>query len=214
MTNTYFTGIPCRNGHIAPRYTIGNRCVECKAEKDRRHYDKRADAIKARTAAYYQKNYEAELQARRDYHARMKDDPEYQAKRRAYMQEHRERLLVIQRARSATPEEKARRAAKRKEDAHKYRGYEQKRRARLKNAIPKWYGELDEFVFREAAELCVLRERATDIPWDVDHIIPMLARRASGLHCAMNVQVIPTLLNRRKNNRMLLTEPLEWLAHV
>ena len=211
---TYMTGEPCRNGHIAPRYVHNGRCVECKAAKDRRNYERTRAAKMAKSRAWYAANREENIAVKRAYHARMKDDPEYQAKRRAYMQEHRERLAALRRAKAATPEEKARRAAKRKENAHKYRGYEQKRRARLKNAIPKWYGEFDEFVMREAAELCDRRERATGIPWDVDHMIPMLARRASGLHCATNVQVIPTLLNRRKNNRMLLTEPLEWLAHV
>jgi hypothetical protein len=26
----YFTGTPCCNGHIAPRYTLGRTCAECK----------------------------------------------------------------------------------------------------------------------------------------------------------------------------------------
>jgi len=212
MTATYFTGEPCRNGHIAPRRVSDKRCVECKSAKDRRNYERYAEVRKAAASAYYYANHEAAKEYRREYF--QKNREQGLLDRKANWAANRERYLERKRAKAATPEEKARRAAKRKEDAHKYRGYEQKRRARLKNAIPKWYGELDDLVFQEAAELCDRRERATGIPWDVDHMIPMLARRASGLHCATNVQVIPTLLNRRKNNRMLLTEPLEWLAHV
>lgn len=207
------TANPCRNGHVAPRNAEG-RCIECKREKDARYYARHTEELRAKSAAWYNENHERGTAARRAYHAKMQGLPEYEAPRKAHYAANRERYVVAKRERGATPEEKARRAAKRKQDAHKYRGYEQKRRARQKNAIPKWYGELDEFVFKEAAELCVLRERATGAPWDVDHMIPMLARKASGLHCAANVQVIPTLLNRRKNNRMLLTEPLEWLQHI
>ncbi len=32
----YETGVPCKRGHIAPRYTINHVCVQCNAEKYRR----------------------------------------------------------------------------------------------------------------------------------------------------------------------------------
>lgn len=34
----YFTGVPCRNGHIAERQTRDAKCLECKRSKDRRYY--------------------------------------------------------------------------------------------------------------------------------------------------------------------------------
>lgn len=214
MTDTYNTGKPCRNGHLAPRYVIGGRCVQCKSEKDARHYARHGDATRARAAKWYADNLEEATATRRAYHQRMKGIESYEAPRRAHHEANREIYNQRKRAKGATPERKAERAAKRKEEAHKYRGYEQKRRARFLRAVPKWYGELDEFVMKEAAELCALREHTTGVTWDMDHMIPMLARKASGLHCASNIQVIPTLLNRRKNNRMLLTEPLEWLRQL
>ena len=30
----YFTGIPCRHGHTAERYTLGGQCVDCTARRD------------------------------------------------------------------------------------------------------------------------------------------------------------------------------------
>lgn len=212
MTRTYFTGEPCRNGHIAPRYVGDKRCVECKREKDARHYALHGDTTRKRANARHAANREERVAQMREHHARKKADPRYQAVRQAYMTKHRDRLLDIQRERESTPEAKALKAGKKREQAHRYRAYEQKRRAA--HRTPKWFGELDEFALREAAELCMLRERATGAAWEVDHMIPLLARRASGLHCAVNFQVIPTLLNRRKNNRMLLTVPCEWISQL
>lgn len=212
MTATYYTGKPCRNGHDSPRYIATGLCVECKRGKTKRHYDKHAEVRKVKSSAYYYENHERGKAVRQAY---------YQANRevgliyrRDQWAKNRERYLAQKRERNATPEAKAAKAAKRKEQAHLYRGYEQKRRARLKGAIPKWYGELDDFAFEHAAELCDLRRKATGLAWEVDHMIPLLATRATGLHWHANIQVIPQRLNRQKNRRMILTQPREWIAHA
>ena len=36
----YFTGDPCRNGHLSPRY-MGGRCIQCNRDRTRRTADKR-----------------------------------------------------------------------------------------------------------------------------------------------------------------------------
>jgi len=36
----YFTGDPCRNGHLSPRYTDG-QCIQCSRDRHRRTADKR-----------------------------------------------------------------------------------------------------------------------------------------------------------------------------
>jgi hypothetical protein len=211
---TYATGKTCHNGHDSPRYTATGLCVACKAAKDRRFVERYPNAKKDNAAAWYVANREQGLATRRAYHERRKGDPDYESVRKAYQVEHYDRLRNLQRAKNSTPEAKAAKAAKRKAEAHLYRGYEQKRRARLKGAVPPWFGELDELVLAEAAELCVRRAAAMGLPWEIDHMIPLLATRASGLHCASNVQVIPQWLNRTKNRRMILTQPREWLQRV
>lgn len=89
-----------------------------------------------------------------------------------------------------------------------------KRRASKIKAIASWYGELDELVMIEAFDLTKLRYRATGIKWHVDHMIPLQAKEASGIHCASNVQVIPEKLNVSKVNKMFLTEPNQWIKHL
>ncbi len=51
----YFTGNPCRNGHLSPRYRIG-QCIQCSRDRDRRAADKR----KAR----YREKVDRELKAK------------------------------------------------------------------------------------------------------------------------------------------------------
>ena len=89
-----------------------------------------------------------------------------------------------------------------------------KRRSSKKRAVPLWFSEFDAFVWNEAAELAIRRKAATGINWHVDHMIPLSARKASGLHVASNCQVIPQVLNNRKHNKLVLTSPGEWIAHL
>ena len=84
-------------------------------------------------------------------------------------------------------------------------------RAARTQSVPSWYGEWDELVLLEANALAAERAECTGIAWHVDHMIPLKAKGVCGLHCAANIQVIPATLNTHKCNRLLYTEPLEWL---
>jgi len=76
---------------------------------------------------------------------------------------------------------------------------------------PSWYGEFDAFVLSECEHLCKIRQSATGFDWHVDHMIPLKGRKASGLHCALNFQVIPAYVNLAKNNKNIMQEHFEWL---
>jgi hypothetical protein len=89
-----------------------------------------------------------------------------------------------------------------------------KRRARHKSAVPAWYGEFDRFVISEAFDIAKARSASTGVEWEVDHMVPFAAKNACGLHCASNIQVIPAKLNSSKKNRMIFTEPLQWLGAI
>ncbi len=46
----YFTGLKCKHGHIAQRYTVNGSCMDCQAGSQRKHRDginKRIEAVKA-----------------------------------------------------------------------------------------------------------------------------------------------------------------------
>lgn len=87
------------------------------------------------------------------------------------------------------------------------------RRARKLNAIPAWFSELDELAMLESADVAVKRELVTGFGWHIDHMVPLAARQACGLHIAHNLQVIPAAMNQAKGRKMQLTEPGEWVRY-
>lgn len=87
-------------------------------------------------------------------------------------------------------------------------------RKNVRKAKPIWFDEWHNFVFECAYEVSSARSRITGFKWHVDHMIPLLSKVACGLHVAENIQVIPARINQSKQNRFILTEPLEWLKLI
>jgi hypothetical protein len=77
--------------------------------------------------------------------------------------------------------------------------YAHKRRVALLNH-PVWDNELDDFAFCEARRLCVMRGEMDHGKWELDHVVPINHRKASGLHNAYNFQVVPAKWNNKKMN--------------
>jgi hypothetical protein len=89
--------------------------------------------------------------------------------------------------------------------------FRDRRTKALTNQRPAWFGELDRFVVSEIRQLQRTRELITGVKWHMDHMIPILGKGASGLHCAANLQLIPRTINKKKGNRLIYTKPFEWL---
>lgn len=83
-----------------------------------------------------------------------------------------------------------------------------KRRASVLQATPKWYDDFDTFVLSEAYRLCKLREKATGIKWEVDHIIPLISDKVCGLHWSGNWRVTTQFENRSKGNKICTSKPI------
>lgn len=64
--------------------------------------------------------------------------------------------------------------------------------------IPSWV-DMNEIraIYNEAHRIT----SETNIPHEVDHIVPLLGEKVSGLHVRNNLQVIPATMNRVKSNR-------------
>lgn len=72
-----------------------------------------------------------------------------------------------------------------------------KRRARKHSAVPTWANhDAISRVYAEARRLSV----ETGVPHEVDHIIPLQGKLASGLHCEANLQILTATANRSKSN--------------
>lgn len=192
----YFTGNPCKRGHIDKRFVVNWTCYSCSLEDNIRYHDENHEDVLERRRIHYQENQDVCIARSRIW----REENHYAVLERERM--YREKNREFRRNNSARW---------RKENHSRSRAHESKRRAAKRQAIPSWYSEFDEFVFQQAYELAALRQQETGIEWHIDHMIPLRARKCCGLHCADNIQVIPAEMNLEKSNKMQLTKPLEWL---
>lgn len=161
---------------------------------------------------WYEKNREQQLERARAYAESNAD--QIKEKRKARHEREREKSNAKNKAwREANGAYNAERISEwRRMNRDKCNAVTHKRRARKLNATPCWFGEPDELVMLEAGDLAQRRTRATSAMWEIDHMVPLQAKKACGLHCAANIQVIPAALNRSKRNSMLFSSNLEWLG--
>ena len=178
----YFTGEPCKHGHIAPRKTKG-ACVECLKVEWQQAAEKRADYFRE-----YNKS-EAGQQAKRKYYEANKEN-------------------VIARA-QARPDEDKRRYKKthKVNNPDMYKEMTSLRRRRFRDATPKWLTENQKMEIRLKYRLAIELSRATGERHAVDHIIPLHGESVCGLHVPWNLQVLTQKDNLAKYNRLVDTPP-------
>lgn len=210
----YFTGKPCANGHFVERFTSSGACLDCERIRAAKWYQKNSDKARATNAKYRQENTEKTRARNTKY--RNENSEKLREKHAKYYMENKSKVG----ARNAewqrkNPKKAAARTARwLKNNKDKACAIVAKRNAAKHQRLPAWFGEFDHFVMAEAADIAKQRELATGSKWHVDHMIPLQAKEASGLHCAENLQVIPALMNISKRNRMRLTKPGEWIMHL
>lgn len=174
----YFTGEPCKHGHIAARKTKG-ACVEClKAEWQQaaenraeyfRAYNKRED-IKERKHEWYAANHEQVKQAAatRPLHVKR----EY---RNAWKAAHKTQVLADNKA----------------------------RRRKHRNATPPWLSRQQKSEIRQLYQIAITMTKTTGEQYVVDHIVPLRGESVCGLHVPWNLRVITQEENLAKSNKLL-----------
>jgi 5-methylcytosine-specific restriction endonuclease McrA len=70
---TYFTGRPCPNGHIAPRFVSGRNCTACTAAATDRWVKNNPEKKRALRAAYHERDLTRANRLKRESYARNKD---------------------------------------------------------------------------------------------------------------------------------------------
>ena len=178
----YFTGEPCKHGHIAPRKTKG-ACVDClkveweKANVTRaeyfREYNKRED-VKDRKNEWYEANKEQVIQAAATRPLEVK---------RVYQKAWKERNTVWVRA-----DTKA-------------------RRRKHREATPKWLSKQQKSEIRQLYQIAITMTKTTGEQYVVDHIVPLRSEVVCGLHVPWNLRVIPRQENLLKSNKLVDTTP-------
>jgi hypothetical protein len=186
----YFTGKPCKRGHIALRQTSALRCMDCAKEKQAERMkdpEKRAKQIKIVTE-YNKKRRATDSNFRvRDNEYRKKwthkkmQDPEYAAK-------------VIEQGRIASAKRRAINPSANRFKAANYKISKYKR-------IPGWLTKEDRTKMKSVyAMRDWLNWTVPNGNYQVDHVIPLRGVFVSGFHVPENLQIIRGADNARKGN--------------
>lgn len=184
MAKTYFTGKPCKHGHVAERHVASRQCVVCHTESQKK---RRATA----------EGKAAHLARVKEWQARNPEKVKaYKAK---YANENREQIYKkLADYRKANPERRkaiVRAYALRNKD--KLCANVRNRQTKKLTAMPAW---VDKETIRSIYEQCSYVSRLTALPHEVDHIVPLRHSAVCGLHVPWNLQIIPAIENRRKAN--------------
>jgi hypothetical protein len=176
----YFTGEPCKHGHIAPRKTKG-ACIEClkvewvRAAETRadyfRAYNKRED-IKDRKNEWYQENRETVINnaATRPAHVLR----EY---RNAWKANNKTQVLADNKV----------------------------RRRKHREATPPWLTRKQKSEIRQLYQIAITMTQTTGEQYVVDHIVPLRSHEVCGLHVPWNLRVITQEENLAKSNKFVAT---------
>lgn len=193
----YFTGKPCKHGHIALRQAANGTCLECvalvKPERDKEYRSKNLEKLRAYDSA--------RNKGRRQQWVR--NNPEKsKAQKARYYQTHRERILKEQRETRASKKEVLSEYFRnyKRNNKGKVNATNKKREVAKKQRIPAWLTPDDFWFISEIYDLAALRSAATGVIWHVDHIVPLQGKSVSGLHVPTNLRVILGQENLAKNN--------------
>lgn len=172
----YFTGKPCKNGHIAIREAKGS-CVECRKKEwessnKKRKEKPKTEAAKAAARRYYERNREA----------------------------------VIARAAARPAEEKRRLRKEWHERNPDLRNAQTSlRKRRHREATPPWITLEQKKQMRGLYLEAQGFTKITGERYVVDHIVPLLSEEVCGLHVPWNLRVITQEENLKKSNKVIDT---------
>jgi hypothetical protein len=173
----YFTGEPCKHGHIAPRKTKG-ACTEClkvewqAAAETRaeyfREYNKRED-IKDRKNEWYQENREAVIAA-----AATRPAAVLREYRNAWKANNKTQVLADNKV----------------------------RRRKHRDATPPWLTRKQKSEIRQLYQIAITMTQTTGEQYVVDHIVPLRGEAVCGLHVPWNLCVLTAAKNLSKGTRL------------
>lgn len=227
----YFTGEPCKYGHIDERYLSDGRCAECCRIKLRKKYKNDPDKARQRVKnyrvnnpekvklwnkAYRDNNPELVRAWDKEKYNRMKNDPvkwdaekkrQNSKQKKAYWKDP-EKYKKKSRLYRSIPEVRARSNALAKK--YKKNNPDVIRRLNQKHAgiyravkLKRIPNWLTSQDKNEIREIYLMSSKMREIGVDchVDHIIPLQGKTVSGLHVPSNLQILTATENHSKGNR-------------
>ena len=174
----YYTGKPCKNGHIALRKTKGT-CVACGKLEWQKSNASRVEYF----SAYNKK--ENVKEAKHEWYQNNKDK-------------------VIARAQTR-PAEVLReyRNAWKLNNPVQVKASTTARKRRHRQATPKWLNFKQKSEIRQIYQIAITMTETTGEQYVVDHIVPLRGQDVCGLHVPWNLRVITQEENLKKSNKLI-----------
>jgi 5-methylcytosine-specific restriction endonuclease McrA len=175
-------------------------CKECNKLKGKVYRTTYKEKISAQKKSYRQVNKEKVLVYR------LVNREQLLAKKKEYYNSNKEKVLAQRKNYYNSNKEKRLTQMKlwRETNPDKVNAKTAKRRAQKLRATPPWLTTEDYQKIESFYILAKQLTQATEIPHEVDHIIPLQGKIVSGLHVPWNLQVIPAIENIKKGNRINL----------
>lgn len=174
----YFTGEPCKHGHIAARKTKG-ACVEClkvewvKGNEARagyfREYNKR-EVVKDRKNEWYVGNRETVINTAATRPAHI-----LRGYRNTWKANNKTQIRADTKA----------------------------RRRKHREATPPWLSRKQKSEIRQLYQIAITMTQTTGEQYVVDHIVPLRSHEVCGLHVPWNLRVITQGENLKKSNKLV-----------
>jgi hypothetical protein len=174
----YFTGEPCKHGHIAARKTKG-ACVDClKVE------------------------WRAQAATRADYFSTYNRREEVKEAKHDWYQANKEQVILAANTRPAEVKREYRNTWK---ENHKVqvRADTKARRRKHREATPIWLSRKQKSEIRQIYQIAITMTQTTGEQYVVDHIVPLRSDEVCGLHVPWNLRVITQEENVKKSNKLL-----------
>jgi len=188
----YFTGQPCKHGHVSDRFVASKKCRRCGIEQNAEWMRNNPEQWKAISRNSKRRTYNTVRNAEscRRFTEKNRDNPAYHERNAmraaAWREKNPERAHAIQRA---------------YKESHRgvLAARTSERKGRQRHATPQWANlAAIELIYREAAAISA----RSGVTHHVDHYFPLKGETVCGLHVENNLRVIPWIDNIRKSNRL------------
>lgn len=174
----YFTGVPCKHGHIAPRKTKG-ACIECLKVEWQQAADTRAD-----------------------YFRRYNKREDVKDRKNEWYANNRAKVIAAASTRPAHVLQEYRNTWK-ANNKMQVRADTKARRRKHREATPHWLTRKQKSEIRQLYQIAITMTQTTGERYVVDHIVPLRSPEVCGLHVPWNLRVITQEENLKKSNKLV-----------